>query len=55
MIEFISVSDKGQRDFSLFFLECASPAYGVLAATRVGVAHAICGMEVLDDVLRDLR
>ena len=35
--------------------ECASPAYGVLAATRVGVAHAICGMEVLDDVLRDLR
>ena len=35
--------------------ECASPAYGVLAAIRVGVAHAICGMEVLDDVLRDLR
>lgn len=35
--------------------ECASPAYGVLAGLRVGVAHAVCGMEVLDDVLRDLR
>lgn len=35
--------------------ECASPAYGVLAGIRAGVAHAICGMEVLDDVLRDLR
>ena len=35
--------------------ECTSPAYGALAAIRVGIAHAICGMEMLDDVLRDMR
>ena len=37
--------------------ECASELYGALRelVDRVGFIHALCGMEMLDDVLRDLR
>ena len=36
--------------------ECASDLYGALRELidRVGFIHALCGMEMLDDVLRDL-
>ena len=37
--------------------ECASDVYEALRAAvdRVGFIHALCGMEMLDDVMRDLR
>ena len=37
--------------------ECASDVYEALRAAvdRVGFIHTLCGMEMLDDVMRDLR
>ncbi len=44
-------------DFNATFLdkECSSTEYGVVAdLTQVGLVHAICGIEMLDDTLREL-
>lgn len=46
-------------DFDVHFDrgECASDVYEALRAAvdRVGFIHTLCGMEMLDDVMRDLR